>query len=964
MCRPIATADRRASTLVYRSPEKRKGEDGAVRDGFCRPSTLAIELVTFSKVYSLLLMLSFRHGSIPCDKNWQGNRPAAPASFPAMKEEANIAMGLLTASKWQPSVLQLLPFSNNNVGVKRHAQGVPSATYSESGADREFPLLAVTRSENANARPRSKSASASASASANFPSRVLTSQVGVSERKFGQGQGQQRRLFRASSERLARGAERTSTGNAQASHGTDRHKNKLRAQSDYGISTYKRPEVVKISVSDINEQILGNNRVRSAVTLEDSMNPKLRESSNGVVRVKLNDDHGGEAEIREIRKEEETRNKALFPKSALKPTQGRWPNSGLTFWSSETGSPNTANVRGTPRNFLRARGGDVTANGLREANTAPAEIYFRKDGRRVKLNVNELPRSKTPITENDPDKLNMQHVIAFLQSSGSGDENLRRSEIETMASKIKSSQQTNSTSKRSAINGVITASPDQDGLVSIRPSHTTARTGAASPGKGIRFLSDVEDEKTPHRLSFKKAQVEDEKAAHGKPGAESMELYRKTRAGPTSSGGILQYSEFKTHSVNLSEKPGITSPGYPTLDDIHIPLSIRKIRDSAQGGDTKPFRLHRFLTLVSKGPEIKAPEKIERSAGGAAQSKNIGSRDKKRAFRKGSGNDKIDKPHMHQRRYHPDSNLYYLDVSTPFDDRPRSKVESRGSSKSRLDELEADQLRRDVQRVIRLPRAHYEADSDEEGSPYCTVPAARNKRALTLSAQGRAIKNIVAENNNKLGLAQRQANRQFVPKDTKSKEGNSDSTDNHTTSGKHAAKNTQEGNVEAIEMAATEIKTNTHEDLEPVKQAQKEKPNDSEMLLAEKPDMSTDKVSAVTFRDVLDLKSEPGGNSSSKDSPGATTEAGGTTFLTQAPPSSSPPHSLSPVNVNQQITNNAARGSPVSKKGSSMTNGSSPSPMRDHVKLSLRKEKNKTRELTYMFPVENGGLESFSPSPK
>ncbi|GFS16497.1 hypothetical protein ElyMa_006798100 [Elysia marginata] len=879
-----------------------------------------------------------------------------------MKEDANIAMGLLTANKWQPSVLQLLPFSNNNVGVKRHAQGVHSATYSESGQDREFPMLAVTRSENA--RPRSKSA--------NVPSESSSLQARVGEKKF--DQGQQRRLFRASSERLARGAERTSASdNSQSSATNNKHKNKLRARSDYGISTFhKRPEVVKISVNDINEQILGKNRVRSAVAVDEAVSSKTCDSPNGAFRMRLKDSEVEGGESKECRGEGEKASKGLFPKSALKPSQGRWPNSGLTFWSSAATAPNHANIRSTPRIGHQHQGGKTEAAGSRESNTAPAEVYFRRDGRRVKLNVNELPRSKTPIADNDPDKLNMQHVIAFLQSSNA-EENDRRRDLDVPGNPFAKFGSGQLPAKRSAINGVITASPDQNGLVSIRPTQTGARFGAVSPGKTGRFLSDEETEITPHRLSFNKTKADGEKdknAPGGTNGSESMELYRKTRITSNNHGGILQYSDFKAHSVNISDKVSITPGGYPNLQDIHIPLSIRKIRDSTQSSDTKPFRLHRFLTLVSNGQENlpDAPAKIERSAGGAEQSKNVRSRDKRRAFRNGSGNDKAEKRRSRQRRYHPDSNLYYLDVSSPFNDRPRSKGGSRGSSKSRQDDTDSEQLRKDVQRVIRLPRAHYEADSDEEGSPYCTVPAARNKRALTLSAQGRAIKDIISENNKKLSAALHHADRQASQKDckptdktsnTKSVTADRSSTDaiNQETSDK----------TEEVLVSAPEPKADSHKDSDPNTEKQKHVSNDSHVPLTEKQEITEDQASAVTFRDMLDLRSDPGGSAVSKDtsSPPAADPAS-TTFLTQAPPSSSPSQSeklrQSPINTKQQ-KNSPTRGSPSGKRESGNKN-SSPSPTRDHVKLSLRKEKNKTRELTYMFQVDTDGVESFSPSPK
>ena len=891
-----------------------------------------------------------------------------------MKEEANIAMGLLTANKWQPSVLQLLPFSNNNVGVKRDVQGVPSATFSEGGPDREFPMLAVTRSENA--RPRSKSANVSSEAS--------SAQAGGVERKL--GEGQQHRLFRASSERLARGAERTSASNGPSATASSKHKTKLRARSDYGISTfYKKPEVVKISVNDINEQILGKNRVRSAVTIDEGATSKIYDSPNNPFRTRLRDEREDGEEWRGNVREEDKGVKAKFPKSALKPNQGRWPNSGMTFWSSASTASNMANIRATPRANQRTRGSEIYAAGSRETNTAPAEVYFRRDGRRVKLNVNELPRSKTPIADNDPDKLNMQHVIAFLQSSSNGDECGVMTEAEdprTIVARVKSGQLAHQPIKRSAINGVITASPDQNGLVSIRPSHTGTKTGNASPGNTMQFLPGDDLEITPHRLSFNKTiahleelkdrVISDTSHISSKPGTESMELYRKTRTTPNNNGGILQYSDFKTHSVSLSEKANLSSTGYPNLEDVHIPLSIRKIRDSRHGGDTKPFRLHRFLTLVSNGSEsiLNAPEKIERSAGGAGQSKNIS---KRRSLRKGSGNDKPDKRRTVQRQYHPDSNLYYLDVGTPYNDRPRSKRGSAGSSNTRQDDAEAEMLKKDLHRVIRLPRAHYEADSDEEGSPYCTMPAPRNRRALTLSAQGRAIKDIISENNNKLSAAQQQADSQLSKKTGNLKDTATNDEDVSTSlSKKEPGTQNASDRFEDTETIPSEPSAGKQKDSHPIPLGEaRDRVLNSELPLARSSEMSPDKMSTVTFQDMLHLRSDPGLGASKKDTFSTNVDPGSTTFLTQASPSSSPSqaeqHRLSPINTRQQ-KKSATGGSPLSKReggaSSSITNGSSPSPTRDHVKLSLRKEKNKTRELTYMFQVDNDGVESFSPSPK
>ncbi|GFO03673.1 hypothetical protein PoB_003017800 [Plakobranchus ocellatus] len=891
-----------------------------------------------------------------------------------MKEESNIAMGLLTTHKWQPSVLQLLPFSNNNVGVKRNMHGVLSDPYFDNSPDRGFPMLAVTRSENST-KPRSKSA--------NVPVSLKSSQPEDSdERKF--GRGQQRRLFRASSERLSRGAERTSATNGSLTAGSDKHKTKLRARSDYGISSfYKRAEVVKISVNDINEQILGGKkRVKSAVTGEDEFSSGTRESPEGTARARA----PGESRSRGVGKEGAQGDRVPLPKSVLKPTPGRWPNTGLTFWSSAAAVPSAGNSRGTSAANQRTRAENEASGSSRGSTARGGEHYFRRDGRRVKLNVNELPRSKTPITDNDPDKLNMQHVIAFLQSSSSGQdgsENVRASETGNFSAS-RSGQHPSFPSKRSAINGVITASPDHNGLVSIRARQIAKRPDVSFPGKSIRDSSSEEPEVTPHRLSFNKnyQQLEEQKeqalpgSSSGspvKPAAESLQLYRKTRVMPASNGHSLQYSDYKSHSVVLSEKLHHGAPGYPEIQDIHIPLSIRKIRDQSGTGDSKPFRLHRFLTLVPNGSEtlLKTPEKCDRSAGGAAQPK-PGSREKRFSERKGSGNEKSEKRFPVQRKSHPNSSLYYLDMSTPFNDRPQSKGDNQRRSKSRKGgraiEAEAEQLRKDVQRVIKLPRAHFEAESDEEGSPYCTVPAARNKRALTLSAQGRAIKHIISENNNKLSVALHSADRQQSRREDPTEKPAIEDASTGLTKEAVDENNTPE-KLEASESTPKENPPNISEF-----PADKTDPADSRLDLIQKPEVTTDQASAVTFRDMLDLKSDPGVSSASKEHSHDPTVPGSTTFLTQAPSSSSPTHSEKTAEQQRnspsryQHKSNKTELPPLpkaeGKMSTSSANQGSTSPTRDHVKLSLRKEKNKTREHTYMFEVDNEGGESLSPSPK
>lgn len=66
---------------------------------------------------------------------------------------------------------------------------------------------------------------------------------------------------------------------------------------------------------------------------------------------------------------------------------------------------------------------------------------FQLATRRVKVNVKELPRSRTPIAENDPDKLNMNHVIAFLQANQIATDNECRQKSVDTAELVSSTNQ-------------------------------------------------------------------------------------------------------------------------------------------------------------------------------------------------------------------------------------------------------------------------------------------------------------------------------------------------------------------------------------------------------------------------------------------------------------------------------------------------------------------------------------------
>lgn len=251
---------------------------------------------------------------------------------------------LLMTDAWQPTVLRILPFSNNNARAldkKVPGKGTNSA--------RGFPVLAVTRSPHRksssdNSEPRSAERSATSQRSeANGDCENISVTSNVSG-------------FTAATEKVKR------TNSSSAKH-------RKYAKKKVPDMHSEMKEAMKFSVQDINDQL------SSASSLNSNEN------------------------------KDETKEKH----SRVDSTRTRLPKPSLS--SSPELRSYYSPVNGVRRS-VPLTPGELELQRIRD--TYYVEQVQRQ--KKYKLNVNQLPRSTTPINEHDPDKLNMKQVIAFLQT--------------------------------------------------------------------------------------------------------------------------------------------------------------------------------------------------------------------------------------------------------------------------------------------------------------------------------------------------------------------------------------------------------------------------------------------------------------------------------------------------------------------------------------------------------------------
>lgn len=245
---------------------------------------------------------------------------------------------LLMTDTWQPTVLRLVPFSNNNTrSLDRKGLGTGQMSA------RNFPVLAVTRT-SANSEKRSESKSVTSFRSELVDDISMISETNISE------------ITRKAS-------------NLEQASLNKRHRKYAKKKVPETHSELK--EAIKFSVQDLNDQVSSSSSLHSTEYKVESVD-KVSKSDN-------------------------TRTKLPKPSMCTSP-------------DARYISP----VNGVRRSVALTPG-ELELQRIRD-NQYVEQIQKRK---KYKLNINQLPRSTTPINDHDPDKLNMKQVIAFLQTKTS-----------------------------------------------------------------------------------------------------------------------------------------------------------------------------------------------------------------------------------------------------------------------------------------------------------------------------------------------------------------------------------------------------------------------------------------------------------------------------------------------------------------------------------------------------------------
>ena len=242
-----------------------------------------------------------------------------------------MSAAILVSQTWQPTVLQLMPFSNNNASV------VGSRSDSSGGKNRDFPTLAVTRSHD------------------DWVAHLQASS----------------KVQRATSERMPRSHHSQLSG---------KQNNAKRAQSEYKVrETHKTEAALEktCTANDLNSKII-------PVAHHARVSPKLLHSAT----VSLTEIHGLSKPLQNHQASQKTWDGHYY-----------LPQNG--FWRAMTLTP-----------------GELDLQKHREVMSRD----HAKRTKKLKMNINQLPRSNTPINDNDPDKLNMQHVIQFLKNHNDGND--------------------------------------------------------------------------------------------------------------------------------------------------------------------------------------------------------------------------------------------------------------------------------------------------------------------------------------------------------------------------------------------------------------------------------------------------------------------------------------------------------------------------------------------------------------
>lgn len=578
--------------------------------------------------------------------------------------------------KWQPAVLHLLPFSTNAAGVPANIcnSSNKSPSHNTSGAAptlsyiqeevRGFPALAISPKDRE--KLRAKSASMPDKHSHQQPVHPKTQ-----------------------------------------THDIKEHVGVGRAKSEYGTVSERKVECVKFSINDINEQILGK--------LETPGDNKKYDAP---------DIMGGRGDGTESKLKP-------FPKPTIKNCEGRRPTA--RFWRSSTISPGELD--------LQKHKHDLDIQNLKS-----------RKSKRVKLNVKDLPRSKTPIGENDPDKLNMKHVIAFLQDNA--EEKIAK-ENSKLCNDINSQKNKTIVKEEHSMKMVQDSSPNNEILSSDLNNNTKSvipQSTLNAPDTFIETVTEIEE-------TIDQVQMSSHVRNSGLP-----KQYSPIKRPITTSYSSNNESSFvHLYKYNKNNYDQMRPKSLNRLHDrveFSLPANLRHIRESSS--DMKSFRLHRFLTLVSNTSASVNILPVSKSHNPTIRPINIGTpyRHQSRSSMSVpiapsplSSNSQKDKTfdyrnesrkRSERRKSSSEVRLYHV---RPHGNRDKRAAEN-GCERRAISQESHYPLKQELkstlhtgkrQNVICLPVAPVDIDSDEDYKPNPTVPGRLDKKGVKLTAEGHAI---------------------------------------------------------------------------------------------------------------------------------------------------------------------------------------------------------------------------------
>ena len=326
---------------------------------------------------------------------------------------------LLMTDSWQPTVLRLVPFSQNN------AKNTEKKGSGRNNGSRGFPVLAVTRTDKTINTVQAKTPTSCHSAGSSRSENLTEPDTAKSEISVATAAGSSYTNFTSTTNR-------TDDRQSIKRDNNKRYQKKIVPKSHADLN-----EAITFPVQDLNEQISSSSSFKSL------------ESAN-------------ETKTNNPNKLDNTRTK--LPKPSLCP------------------SPDVKMC--SPINGVR-RSVPLTPGELELKRFRESYILEQAQKRKkYKLNVNQLPRSTTPINDHDPDKLNMKQVIAFLQTKATRD----------TQKKVKDANCHKNTHHRNA-----KSNTKECARIALRSSNTS-RTNDSLPGRSQTSVSFA-DKNTPGRVS-------------------------------------------------------------------------------------------------------------------------------------------------------------------------------------------------------------------------------------------------------------------------------------------------------------------------------------------------------------------------------------------------------------------------------------------------------------------------------